>query len=642
MFAFRWEEGVVVASDAFFARMELDEEKHRALCDGSYVMEHRVSRESLAAVMNWLASGCAEALELDDGGEVNDVCLELGIQTHGTYEVHGSEEVPSGFGPASDFLSKKWCFATDLAEFASAMKALADEGNSEAQNVYGLCLRRGFGVWCNYQEASKYFGDAVCQGNKCAIENLRECVPRQSDDPVDVRSVDVVYRNDLVVFVVSAILVVIFCSPFLWWLAVIVKRCELCSFISLITLSWEQNILVTSLIFAFEFGCLFLVAYRKFALVDPMILLLMSGFDTLCVMCFEYFAKFFWEVRGEGLRGIRVALSAGSDILEPLLVISFAFAFNIYVLLWLANNIRPMFRFYQLCRMAFVEFGCVFYLVAYARTTQNSTFRLIAIDQISCCCKLILDIYVAYRTAPRVCETKFIGGLWMTYFCLSSFTIRFVYLGLVSFHDHVLSTTLFIWMAAFKLAWTSMRFFHVEQLIEKPTTSGRGCSICHGMFSEERVCLPCGHVYHTDCILAYLCFFGTRRCLGHCEVEGHTCTGTYKRGVSETNQTISEFPSILLYTTPDDILDYFLSHADAKPITAYLVLRRHFVREWLLPPQNYELLSDDQLQDAYNSLKREIAQLRAILNGTSTLSSISSDSRAPESQAQPKEGIALP
>ena len=613
MFAFRWDEGVVVASDVFFERMELTKKQRRALCDGSYVMEHRVSRESLATVMNWLASGCTEALEFDDAGEVNNVCLDLGIQRHGMAEVHGSEEVPVGFSYASDFLTKKWCFATDLAEFASAMKVLADEGNSEAQNVYGLCLCRGFGVGYDYEEASKYFGDAVCQGNKLAIKNLQECVPPQDVDPIDL--VKVVHRNDLVVFAVSAILVVLFCSPFLWWLAVVVKKNEMCSFISLITLSWKQNIVVTLLILAFEFGCLFLVAYRRFAWVDTGVLLGMSGLDLLCVMCFEYFIKFYWDVKGEGLlKGIRIALSEASDILEPLFVVSFAFAFNIYVLLWLTNNIRPLFHFYQLCRMAFVEFGCVFYLVVYAITTQNSTFRWIAIDQISCCCKLILDIYLVYRTAPGICEgdvTNISSPSWKIYFFLSSFGIRFVYLCAVSFHDHVLSTTIYIWLATFKCSGFGTRGDYAKEL-----SPGRKCSLCRGTFREARVVRQCGHVYHINCMLTYIVFFGLS-CCERCELDDHGCHGLYEAGVSETNETISEFPSIVMYTSPQELMEYFLAHDDAKPLTAFLAFRRPLVREQLLPPQNYELLSDDELQDAYNSLKREITQLRTILNLTS-------------------------
>ena len=68
----------------------------------------------------------------------------------------------------------------DYSEAARYFKMSADQCNSDGQNNYGLCLAKGHGVDQNYSEAARYYKEAADQGNSDAQLKYAECLSKMS------------------------------------------------------------------------------------------------------------------------------------------------------------------------------------------------------------------------------------------------------------------------------------------------------------------------------------------------------------------------------------------------------------------------------------------------------------------------------
>jgi TPR repeat protein len=66
----------------------------------------------------------------------------------------------------------------NLPEAAKYYKLAADQGNSEGQRSYGLCLENGIGVSKNLPEAAKYFKLSADQGNSLGQHAYRQCLAK--------------------------------------------------------------------------------------------------------------------------------------------------------------------------------------------------------------------------------------------------------------------------------------------------------------------------------------------------------------------------------------------------------------------------------------------------------------------------------
>jgi TPR repeat protein len=65
--------------------------------------------------------------------------------------------------------------SVNLSEAARYYKLSADQGNSNGQNRYGLCLELGKGVSVDLSEAARYYKLSADQGNSDGQFNYSRC-----------------------------------------------------------------------------------------------------------------------------------------------------------------------------------------------------------------------------------------------------------------------------------------------------------------------------------------------------------------------------------------------------------------------------------------------------------------------------------